>query len=99
MTDGKLVWPGGGTGGGAGQGPGEGGHVEGGRRGKRKREEEEGRGVGECGLGRGTKEMCFFFITAKAENESLTQAWGSRILFVCLCSLMVCLCDLRSREF
>ena len=99
MTEGNLVWQGWGAGGGTGQSP-EGG--AGGGQGERaisEREEVEERGVGERVLGTGVKGTCFFFIATNAENESLIQAWGSRILFVCLYCLRVCLCDVGSREF
>ena len=99
MRYGTLVWSGRGVEGGTGRGPEVGACGGQGEWETGAREEEEGRGLGERGLGRGAKEMRFFIIAANEQNESLTQAWGSRISVVCLCSLRVCLCDVRSREF
>ena len=75
VTVGTLVWLGRGVGGGTGRGP-EGRACGGqGEWEIREREEAEGR-VGERGLGRGAKEMRFFFIAANEQNERLTQVWG-----------------------
>ena len=75
MRYGTLVWSGGGAGGGIVQSPEMGASGGQGEWEICEREEAEGR-MGECGLGTGAKETHFFFISANAESESLTQAWG-----------------------
>ena len=75
MRYGTLVLSGGGAGGGTVQSPEMGASGGQGEWEICEREEAEGR-VGERGLGRGAKDMRFFFIAANEQNERLTQVWG-----------------------